>query len=74
MCPVRIVKIDSDKLINFASLIASEQNSIVDKFNSIKQVSNSALHSQGLIQLKTMYCNKQRCLDCAIGNEILNRK
>lgn len=65
---------NSEKLISLAALIAPEHNSIVDKFNSMKPIGNSALHSQGFIQLKTMYCNKQRCLECAVGNEILNRK
>lgn len=64
----------SEAVINLAASIAPEQNSIVSKFNSLKTVRSSALHSQALIQLKTMYCDKQKCLDCAVGNEILSRK
>src|SRR5690606_3984174 len=51
--------------------IDSEKNSIVDKFNSLKNMSKSALESQALIQLKTEYCIKNKCLHCAIGNGIL---
>ncbi len=61
-----------DTLINLINKIASEKNSIVDKFNNLKKVSKSALQSQALIQLKTEYCDKNKCLQCAIGNSILN--
>ena len=53
--------------------IKAEKNSIVDKFQSIKPVSNSAFQSQALLQLKNTYCNMNKCLQCAIGNTILNK-
>src|SRR5690606_4903858 len=61
-----------DLIINLMESISSEKNSIVEKFNSIKQVSTSALQSQGLLQLKDDYCNKNKCLQCAIGNSLLH--
>jgi hypothetical protein len=48
-----------------------ETNMVVDKFQSLKPVSNSALQSQGLLQLKNGYCDKNKCLQCAIGNTLL---
>jgi len=60
-----------DDVLNIMEQIASENNSIVNRFNTLKSVSKSALQSQGLIQLKTEYCNKNKCLQCAIGNELL---
>lgn len=65
-------QIEND-IINLAQQIASEKNNIVEKFNTIKPMSSSVLHSQALIQLKNEYCSKNRCLHCAIGNEILIR-
>lgn len=65
-------QIESD-IINLVQQIASEKNSIVEKFNTIKPITSSALHSQSLIQLKNEYCSKNRCLHCVIGNEILTR-
>jgi len=62
-----------EEIIELLEQIASEKNSIVNKFNSLKKVSKSALDSQALIQLKTEYCDKNRCLQCAIGNSVLNR-
>ena len=51
--------------------ITSEKNSIVDKFNGLKKVSHSALESQALLQLKNEYCDKNKCLKCAVGNSLL---
>ena len=60
-------------LFDLLSEISSEENSIIKKFDSIKKVSTHALYSQGLLQLKTMYCDKKRCLDCVIGASILGK-
>lgn len=65
-------KLLSEDLIKIIKQIASEKNSIVDKFYELKEVSNSALQSQALIQLKTEYCNKNKCLQCAIGNALIS--
>ena len=56
-----------------AQKIASEQNAIIKGYNNLRPVSNSALTSQALIQLKTEYCEKNRCMSCAIGNSILGQ-
>lgn len=62
-----------NEIVQLLEQIASEKNSIVNKFNSLKKVSKSALDSQALIQLKTEYCDKNKCLQCAIGNQLLNK-
>lgn len=51
--------------------IPSEKNSIVSTFNNLNQVTKSALQSQALIQLKTEYCDKNKCLHCAVGNALI---
>ena len=58
-------------VLSIVQEIASEKNSIVDKFHSLKPVAASALQSQALIQLKTEYCLKNKCLQCAVGNRII---
>ncbi len=58
-------------IIKIAISITSEKNSIIDAFNNLKKVSKSALHSQALIQLKTAYCDKNKCLQCAVGNALI---
>ena len=50
-----------------------EKNNIVKDFSELKFKANDAWESQGLIQLKTMYCNQKKCLNCEIGNQLLKR-
>ncbi len=62
---------ETENIISLISEITSEENSIISKFNSIRPISKNALHSQALIQLKNEYCDKAKCMQCAIGNAIL---
>ncbi|MFL0352268.1 DUF2851 family protein [Xanthomarina sp. GH4-25] len=61
----------NDILLELIQHIASEKNSIVTAFNNLKKVSYTALQSQALIQLKTEYCDQNKCLQCAIGNALI---
>lgn len=63
----------SEELLKLASEISSEENTIVNKFNSLKKCSKNAYQSQALLQLKNEYCDKNKCLQCAIGNSIIGR-
>jgi len=60
-------------ILQLASEIHSEKNSVIDAFNRLKKISKSALQSQSLLQLKTEYCDKNKCLQCAIGNALLTK-
>lgn len=51
--------------------IKIENNSIVSKFLDLKEIDKNALNSQALIQLKYGYCDKNKCLQCAIGNSLI---
>ncbi len=62
----------SDEILQLAFSISSEKNSIVMRFNSLKPVATNACESQALLQLKKEYCDKNRCLHCAIGNIIVS--
>ncbi|MEO8254475.1 MAG: DUF2851 family protein [Flavobacterium sp.] len=61
----------SEDLIATLTAIAPEKNSIVDKFGSFGIKANSAFETQSLLQLKNEYCTLGKCLDCAIGIELL---
>lgn len=65
--------LESESLLAMAREISSEQNGIVKAFHNLAPISSSALTSQALIQLKTEYCDKNRCVKCAIGNSIINK-
>ena len=64
---------DEEKMLNFIQEIKPEKNSIINKFKELKLNTKSALESQALIELKTNYCSKNKCLHCAIGSALLNR-
>jgi hypothetical protein len=63
----------SEDLIQLLNELAPEKNAIMDKFNSFGIKSKNPFESQSLLQLKNEYCNKSRCLECAIGMELLKR-
>lgn len=60
-------------VMDIMNSIASEKNIIIDAFNQLLPISETALQSQALIQLKSEYCDKHKCLKCAIGNTLLNK-
>ena len=61
-----------DKAIQWLEEIVAEQNAITRGFISLGVKNKTAFDSQALIQLKNEYCNHKRCLDCSIGNKLLN--
>lgn len=69
-----LAKDENESILQLIKQLKSENNTIVNKFNNLKQVANSALESQALIELKTNYCDKNKCLQCAIGNSLLSEK
>jgi len=60
-----------DKTLRWLEEITAENNSITNGFQQIGIENKNAYDSQALIELKNEYCNKRRCLDCAVGNAIL---
>jgi hypothetical protein len=65
-------KLNEEELLHIVREIKSEKNNIIEKFNDLQISSKNALESQALIQLKNEYCSKQRCLQCSIGNTLIN--
>jgi hypothetical protein len=61
----------AEKLIALLIQVKPEANAIIDKFSSFGLKANNAFETQALLQLKNEYCNKNRCLECAIGMELL---
>ncbi len=60
-----------DVILELVGSIEKEENQIVKNFNSLKDVANTAMESQALIELKNNYCSKNRCLHCAVGSSLL---
>ena len=64
---------DKDEIIELIKQVASEKNSIISKFSKLNLKSKNALESQALLELKNNYCSKKRCLQCAIGNNLVRK-
>ena len=59
------------KALQWLEEISAETNSITRNFQRLSIENKTAFDSQSLIELKNEYCDKKRCLDCAVGNSIL---
>lgn len=53
--------------------LPAEKNKIINNFNKLGVPCNNAGDSQALIHLYKNYCIEKRCLDCAIGNNLLKK-
>jgi hypothetical protein len=62
-----------DKAIHWLEETPAEHNSITEGFSELGIFIENALDSQAMIELKTRYCDKKRCLDCALGNYLLRK-
>lgn len=59
------------KALDWLSEIAAEKNGIINGFAKLGITTKNASDSQSLLELKTQYCDKKRCLDCSVGNALL---
>lgn len=68
---------DDVELVNLSferlSGVGAERNSITDRFRSLGVEVRSAVESQALKHLRTIYCDNKRCLDCEIGLQIIKK-
>jgi len=62
-----------EKALEWLEAISAEKNNITKVFSDAGIAIPSAFDSQALIQLKNNYCNQKRCLECAVGNNIMKR-
>lgn len=63
-----------DKAIAWLEEITSEENIIIKGFATLNFSSKNSFDSQSYIQLKNEYCDNKRCLECVIGNSLLNKE
>lgn len=62
-----------DKALQWLEQLEAENNHIIRGFGKLGIKCKSAYDSQGLIELKTQYCDSKRCLDCGVGNYLLKQ-
>lgn len=63
-----------EELIDLMQSITPEKNSIIANFKKLKIHAKNAFETQALLQLKTKYCDYKKCLNCAIGSELIRSK
>ncbi|MEL6812066.1 MAG: DUF2851 family protein, partial [Bacteroidota bacterium] len=66
-------KDSSEEIIGLAMSVKAEKNNVTKRFSALRKLEGNALESQALLQLKNEYCNKRKCMHCAIGNYLLKR-
>jgi len=62
----------NEEIMDIISGIKKEENTISSSFAKHGVHLNSAKDSQSILQLYNEYCTKNKCLQCAVGNNLLN--
>lgn len=62
-----------EKAIEWLTHIPAEKNSIITHWKKYGVPCKNAMLSQGLVELKNSYCQEKRCLQCAIGYQVLRQ-
>lgn len=61
----------SDKAFDLMEKLPPENNAVTRYWEQLGFAHSSAYDSQALLGLKRMYCDKRRCLECSIGQQLL---
>ena len=61
----------SETLLDLLREIGAEKNIIIEKFSNFGVKAKNAFETQSLLQLKNEYCNHSKCLQCAVGIQLL---
>jgi hypothetical protein len=62
---------EQELALTLLDAVPSESNHIISKWKDISWKPGNASQSQALLQLYNNYCTHKRCLDCAIGHQII---
>jgi hypothetical protein len=63
-----------NKAIEYLNELPPENNNITKKWKKLGLKQENAYQTQALIHLKNQYCDQKKCLDCAIGNQLIIRR
>lgn len=63
----------AEKALELLARIEPEKNNIINGWKQLGIMAKNAAESQALIGLKNHFCEQKKCLNCAIGNFLLNR-
>lgn len=60
-----------DRALTFLEKLPPENNSIIRKWKKLAVNPKSAFETQALLQLKTLHCERKKCLNCRVGNKLI---
>ena len=66
--------VNEESFLGILKNIKPEKNNIISKFSDLKITAKNAFETQALLELKNKYCAPKRCLECAIGSTLINKK
>jgi hypothetical protein len=70
-CAKSMGKEASESLLDLLREVPAEKNIIIEKFSGFGIKAGNAFESQSMLQLKNKYCNYSKCLQCALGIQLL---
>ncbi|MFV0304845.1 MAG: DUF2851 family protein [Moheibacter sp.] len=59
------------ELLELLYFLPPEKNTVLEKFKKIGIKPENALESQALLEMKKHFCDEKKCLNCAIGLQVL---
>jgi hypothetical protein len=60
-----------EKALKLLDETEGEQNAAIRAWERLGMPVNTAAQTQALLQLRSEYCERKRCLECSIGNKLL---
>lgn len=60
-----------EKALYFMENVKAEANSVISEWGNYNIKPSNALESQALLHLKYEYCSNKKCLNCAIGKQVI---
>lgn len=60
-----------DRSLKFLEQLSGESNALIRQWHELGMNTRSAFQTQSLLELKKEYCDRRRCLHCAIGARLV---
>ena len=61
----------TERAVDILMQLKGEDNSIIRKWGNLGLDVSTAANTQALLELKSNYCDRKKCLECQIGNQLL---
>lgn len=61
----------SEILLDWLCQLPAEKNTVIREFSKLGLKAENAFESQAYLELKRHFCNEKKCLNCALGLQIL---